>query len=95
MEAALAQRFQYPSWIDCRKFEGKPHGLLRYSQRVKEDKRFRGLALAHLQPERRNDRRREVSSEVSCSDNNSSGCLLKHFELLVSQIDEENLIFDL
>ncbi|KAL1207661.1 Shikimate kinase 1 [Cardamine amara subsp. amara] len=75
MEAALAQRFQYPSWIDCRKVEGKPHGLLRYSQRVKDDKRFRVLALAHLQPERRNDQRRAVSSEISCSDNNSSALL--------------------
>lgn len=74
MEAAIAQRVQYPSWIDCRKFEGKPLGSLRYSQRVKEDKKFRGLiALAHLQPDRRNDQRRSVSSEVSCSDNNSSG----------------------
>lgn len=74
MEAAIAQRVQYPSWVDCRKFEGKPLGSLRYSQRVKEDKRFRGLvALAHLQPDRRYDQRRSVSSEVSCSDNNSSG----------------------
>lgn len=70
MEAAIAQRFQYPSWVESRKFEGRPHGLLRYSQRVKEDKGFRGLALAHLQPERR---KRSVSSEVLCSDNNSSG----------------------
>lgn len=76
MEAAIAQRVQYPSWVDCRKFEGKPLGSLRYSQRVKEEKRFRGLvALAHLQPDRRNDQRRSVSSEVSCSDNNSSALL--------------------
>ncbi|CAE6001668.1 unnamed protein product [Arabidopsis arenosa] len=75
MEATIAQRFQYPSWVESRKFEGRPHGLLRYSQRVKEDKGFRGLALAHLQPERRNDRRRAVSSAVSCSDNNSSALL--------------------
>ena len=75
MEAAIAQRVQYPSWVDCRKFEGKPLGSFRYSQRVKEEKRFRGLvALAHLQPDRRYDqRRRLVSSEVSCSHNNSSG----------------------
>ncbi|KAF2566514.1 hypothetical protein F2Q68_00027202 [Brassica cretica] len=64
MEAAIAQRVQYPTWVDCRKFEGKPLGSLRYSQRVKEEKRFRGLvALAHLQPDRRYDQRRSVSSE--------------------------------
>ncbi|CAA7044842.1 unnamed protein product [Microthlaspi erraticum] len=75
MEAAIAQRVHYPSWVDCRKFERKPHGSLRYSQRIKEEKRFRGVALAHLQPERRNDRRGSVSSEVSCSDNNSAALL--------------------
>ncbi|KAL0897969.1 hypothetical protein Bca101_081930 [Brassica carinata] len=76
MEAAIGQRVQYPSWVDCRKFEGKPLGSLRFSQRVKEEKRFRGLvALAHLQPDRRNDQRRSISSEVSCSDNNSSALL--------------------
>ncbi|KAJ0260505.1 Shikimate kinase 1 [Hirschfeldia incana] len=75
MEAAIAQRVQYPSWVHCRKFEGKPLGSsLRVSQRVKEEKRFRGLvALAHLQPDRINDQRRSsVSSEFSCSDKNSS-----------------------
>ncbi|EFH54840.1 hypothetical protein ARALYDRAFT_320039 [Arabidopsis lyrata subsp. lyrata] len=73
MEAAIAQRIQYPSWVDWREFEGKSlRGSLRYSQRVKEEKRFRGLALAHLQPERR---KRSVSSEVLCSDNNSSALL--------------------
>ncbi|XP_023641013.1 shikimate kinase 1, chloroplastic isoform X2 [Capsella rubella] len=74
MEAVIAQRFQYPSWVDLREFRGKPpRGSLRYSQRVKEEKRFRGLALAHLEPGRRN---RSVSSEgVSCSANNSSALL--------------------
>ncbi|XP_010429111.1 PREDICTED: shikimate kinase 1, chloroplastic [Camelina sativa] len=73
MEAAIAQRFQYPSWVDWREFERKlPRGSLRYPQRAKEEKRFRGLALAHLQPERRN---RSLSSELSCSADNSSALL--------------------
>lgn len=85
MEAAIAQRVQYPSWVDCRKFEGKPLGSLRFAQRVKEEKRFRGLvALAHLQPDRRNDQLRSVSSEVSCSDNNSSGSCESTSGLLLS-----------
>ncbi|KAL9841557.1 Shikimate kinase 1 [Arabidopsis thaliana] len=76
MEAAITQRIQYPSWVDCRKVESKPQrGSLRYSQQVKVDRRFRGLSLARLQPERRNDQRRAVSPAVSCSDNNSSALL--------------------
>ncbi|KAG7641623.1 P-loop containing nucleoside triphosphate hydrolase [Arabidopsis suecica] len=76
MEAAITQRIQYPSWVDCRKVECKPQrGSLRYSQQVKVDRRFRGLSLARLQPERRNDQRRAVSPAVSCSDNNSSALL--------------------
>ncbi|CAH2061560.1 unnamed protein product [Thlaspi arvense] len=75
MEAAIAQRVQYPSWVDCRKLERKPLNSLRYAQRAKEEKRFRGLALAHLLPDKRNERARSVSSEVSCSDKNSSALL--------------------
>lgn len=93
MEAAISQRVKYPSWVGCRKLERKPHGSLRYSQRIKEEKRFRGLALAHLQPDRRNDRRGSVSSEFSCSDNNSSGCYLSILDALrVFKFMKENLI---
>ncbi|ESQ46099.1 hypothetical protein EUTSA_v10000262mg [Eutrema salsugineum] len=89
MEAAIVQRFQLPSWFDCRNFEGKPHGSLRYTQRAKDEKRFKGLALAHLQPERTNYRRGSVSSEVSCSDNKTSALLQAGS---VHPFDDEDLI---
>ncbi|CAH2075985.1 unnamed protein product [Thlaspi arvense] len=71
MDLATVQRFQYSSsWIDRRSFEGKPRGSLRYTQRIKEDKRLRVLALAHFQPEKtRHHRQRSVS------DKNSSGMM--------------------
>lgn len=77
MEAAIAQRFQYPSWIGWRKFEGKPCGSLQFSQHAREDKRFKALAGAYLQPEKRRDRLRFVSSGVSCSDKSSPASLLE------------------
>lgn len=70
MEAATIQRFQYSSWTDLRNFEGKPNGYLRYTQRIKEDKRFRVVALAL--DKRRDHRLRSVS------DKNSSGSNKKH-----------------
>lgn len=69
MEAATVQRFQFSSsWIDWRNIEAKTRGSLGYTQRVKEDKRLRVIALAHLQPEKRRDHRQR-----SVSDKNSSG----------------------
>ena len=71
MEAATVQRFQYSSWNDLRNFEGKPRGSLRYNtQRIKEDKRFRVVALTL--DKRRGHRLRSVS------DKNSSGSYEKH-----------------
>ncbi|CAN7068189.1 unnamed protein product [Brassica oleracea var. botrytis] len=86
MEAATAvQRFHYSpsSWIDWRNFEGKPRGSLRYSQRIKENKRLRVIALSHLQPDKRRDLR-----QLSVSDKNSSA-LLETGDLLHSPFDEE------
>lgn len=66
MEAATAvQTFHYSSpCIDWRNFEGKPRGSVRYSQRIKENKRL----IAHLQ----HDKRRGLRQR-SVSDKNSSG----------------------
>nr|VDD47670.1 unnamed protein product [Brassica oleracea] len=86
MEAATAvQRFHYSpsSWIDWRNFEGKPRGSLRYSQRIKENKRLRVIALSHLQPDKKRDLRQR-----SVSDKNSSA-LLETGDLLHSPFDEE------
>ncbi|VVB09732.1 unnamed protein product [Arabis nemorensis] len=84
MEAATVYRFQYSSsCIDWRNFESKPLGSIRYTQKVKEDKRLRALALAHLQPEKRRDHRQR-----SVPDKNSSA-LLESESLLHSQFDEE------
>lgn len=69
MEATTVHRFQYSSpWIDWTNFEVNPRGSLRYSQRSKENKRLRVLALAHFQPDKRRDHRQR-----SLSDKNSSG----------------------
>lgn len=66
MEAATVQKFQLnSSWIDLRNFERKPRASLRFTQRVKEDKRLRVVALAS--DKRRDHRQRSVS------DKNSSG----------------------
>ncbi|KAJ0252436.1 Shikimate kinase 2 [Hirschfeldia incana] len=82
MEAV--QRFHYssPSWIDWRNFEGKPRGSLRYSQRIKENKK---RLIAHLQPDKitRDLRQRSVSG------NNSSSALLETGKILHSSFDEE------
>ncbi|AEE87083.1 Shikimate kinase 2 [Arabidopsis thaliana] len=84
MEAATVQRFQYSSWNDLRNFEGKPRGSLRYNtQRIKEDKRFRVVALTL--DKRRDHRLRSVS------DKNSSA-LLETGSLLHSPFDEEQQI---
>ncbi|KAF3527883.1 hypothetical protein DY000_02036201 [Brassica cretica] len=87
MEAASAvQRFHYSpsSCIDWRNFEGKPRGSLRYySQRIKENKRLRVIALSHLQPDKRRDLRQR-----SVSDKNSSA-LSETGDLLHSPFDEE------
>ncbi|CAL9228553.1 unnamed protein product [Arabidopsis halleri] len=83
MEAATIQRFQYSSWTDLRTFEGKPNGYLRYTQRIKEDKRFRVVALAL--DKRRDHRLRSVS------DKNSSA-LLDTGSLLHSPFDEEQIL---
>ena len=80
MEAATAvQRFHYSpsSWIDWRNFEGKPRGSLRYSQRIKENKRLRVIALSHLQPDKKRDLRQR-----SVSDKNSSGSDKQSINLL-------------
>ncbi|CAN8283840.1 unnamed protein product [Cochlearia groenlandica] len=71
MEASIAHKVQYPSWVDCKNIDGKPRGSLRYPQLFKEEKRFKGLVLAHSQPDNRYYRSGSVSSDVSCSDNNS------------------------
>ncbi|CAE6152032.1 unnamed protein product [Arabidopsis arenosa] len=83
MEAATVQRFQYSSWTDLRNFEGKTRGSLRYTQRIKEDKRFRVVALAL--DKRRDHRLRSVS------DKNSSA-LLDTGSLLHSPLDEEQIL---
>ncbi|XP_010555341.1 PREDICTED: shikimate kinase 1, chloroplastic-like [Tarenaya hassleriana] len=92
MEAATAQRFQYPSWIDWRNFEGKLlHGSLRFSQQAREDKRFKALAVARLQPEERSDHRQLVSSGVSYSGKNSPASLLET-GIVRSPFDEELIL---
>lgn len=79
MEAATVQRFQYSSaWIDWRNFESKPLGSLCFTQRVKEDKSLRTLALAHLQPDKRRDHRQR-----SVPDKNSSGSDQKSMNLSI------------
>uniref|UniRef100_A0A1J3I7G6 shikimate kinase n=2 Tax=Noccaea caerulescens TaxID=107243 RepID=A0A1J3I7G6_NOCCA len=87
MEATTVHRFQYSSpWIDWRNFEVNPRGSLRYSQRSKENKRLRVLALAHFQPDKRRDHRQR-----SLSDKNSSA-LLETGSLLHSPFDEELIL---
>ncbi|XP_010531416.1 PREDICTED: shikimate kinase 1, chloroplastic-like [Tarenaya hassleriana] len=91
MEAATAQRFQYPLWIDRRKFGGKQGGSLRLSLQAREEKRLKSLAVARLQPGERSDRHRSVSSGVSCSDKNSPASVLEA-GIVRSRFDEELIL---
>ncbi|KAG2240478.1 hypothetical protein Bca4012_022400 [Brassica carinata] len=85
MKAATAiQTFHYSSpCIEWRNFEGKPRGSVRYSQRIKENKRLIAIASAHLQHDKRRDLRQR-----SVSDKNSSA-LLETGNLVHSSFDEE------
>ena len=73
MEANFAQRMQISTtWIDTGNLARKP-GFLRFSGRLKEQKRLPVFVSAQFRPVRDENRHRLASFEVSCSYNNSRG----------------------
>ncbi|KAJ0039980.1 hypothetical protein Pint_26918 [Pistacia integerrima] len=67
MEAKLVQKLQYPTWVDLDKFQRKRSGSVRFSRRMKEEKRVQVFISAHMQPSITSNRNRSVASEVSCT----------------------------
>ncbi|PQP93081.1 shikimate kinase chloroplastic [Prunus yedoensis var. nudiflora] len=67
MEATVAQRLQFSTWIDSEKVARRPSSSARCSQRLKEQNKLRVLVAAHLPHSRVSNRHRHVALEVSCS----------------------------
>ena len=82
MEANFAQRMQISTtWIDTGNLARKPTGFLRFSGRLKEQKRLQVFVSAQFRPVRDENRHRLASFEVSRSYNNSRGTTSKSFSL--------------
>ncbi|XP_021802534.1 shikimate kinase, chloroplastic isoform X2 [Prunus avium] len=69
MEATVAQRLQFSTWIDSEKVARRPSSSARCSQRLKVQNKLRVLVAAHLPTSRVSNRHRHVALEVSCSYN--------------------------
>lgn len=73
MEATVAHRLQFSTWIDSEKVARRPSSSARCSQRLKEQNKLRVLVAAHLPSSRVSNRQRHVALEVSCSYNKFPG----------------------
>ncbi|KAG6773617.1 hypothetical protein POTOM_020908 [Populus tomentosa] len=92
MEANFTQRMQISTtWIDTGNLARKPAGFLRFSGRLKEQKRLQVFVSAQFRPRRDENRHRLASFEVSCSYNNSRVSTLES-ESLQDLLDDEALI---
>ncbi|CAK7337939.1 unnamed protein product [Dovyalis caffra] len=92
MEANFAPRMQISTtWIDAHKFARKPSSFLRFSGRLREQKRLQVFVSAQFRPVRDENRHSLDSFEVSCSYNNSQVSTLES-ESLQDLFDDEALI---
>ncbi|XP_022774898.1 shikimate kinase 1, chloroplastic isoform X2 [Durio zibethinus] len=67
MEAGVACKLNYPTWIDSERFGRKSTGSLPFGRILKQDQKVRVVVSAHFPVKTSSNRHRSVSSEVSCS----------------------------
>lgn len=73
MEAKVFHKLQCPTWIDLEKFPRKSSGSVRFSRRMREEKRLRVLISAQMEPNIASNQRSYDSVKVSCTFNSFSG----------------------
>ncbi|KAH1075415.1 hypothetical protein J1N35_027743 [Gossypium stocksii] len=67
MEAGVACKLNYPTWIESERFGRNSTGSLRFGQIAKQEHKARLVVLAHFPVLTSSNRFRSVSFEVSCS----------------------------
>ncbi|XVE83237.1 hypothetical protein DITRI_Ditri16bG0071600 [Diplodiscus trichospermus] len=67
MEAGVACKLNYPTWIESERFGRKHTGSLQFGWRLREDQQVRVVVSAHFPVQKSSNRHRSVSFEVSCS----------------------------
>lgn len=77
MEATVAQRLQYPIWIDLNMNKRNLRGFFPISRRLQERRGLQMLVSNHLQHHRTANRHRLASLVVSCSYSSSPASLLE------------------
>lgn len=73
MEAKVLHKLQCPTWIDFEEFPRKSSGSVRFSRRMREEKRLRVLISAQMEPDIASNQRSYDSVKVSCTFNSFSG----------------------
>lgn len=73
MEAKVAQRLPFSSWIDSEKIARRPPGSVRFSQRLKEQSELQVLIPTRFPTTRANQQHRNADLVVSCSYKNFPG----------------------
>lgn len=73
MEAKVLHKLQCPTWIALEKFPRKSSGSVRFSRRMREEKRLRVLISAQMEPNVASKQRSYDSVKVSCTFNSLSG----------------------
>ncbi|KAH9669638.1 Shikimate kinase 1 [Citrus sinensis] len=72
MEAKVLHKLQCPTWIALEKFPRKSSGSVRFSRRMREEKRLRVLISAQMEPNVASKQRSYDSVKVSCTFNSLS-----------------------
>lgn len=67
MEAGVACKLNYPTWIESERFGRKSTGSLRFGRIGKQEHKTRMAVSAHFPVQISSNRHRSVSFEVSCS----------------------------
>ncbi|XWS41472.1 hypothetical protein CRYUN_Cryun17cG0084700 [Craigia yunnanensis] len=69
MEAGVACKLKYPTWIESERFGRKSTSSLRFGRILKQDQKVRVVVSAHFPVQTSSYRHSSVSFEVSCSSN--------------------------
>ncbi|ESR41263.1 Shikimate kinase 1 [Citrus sinensis] len=77
MEAKVLHKLQCPTWIALEKFPRKSSGSVRFSRRMREEKRLRVLISAQMEPNVASKQRSYDSVKVSCTFNSLSASVLE------------------
>ncbi|PPD82986.1 hypothetical protein GOBAR_DD20089 [Gossypium barbadense] len=76
MEAGVACKLNYPTWIESERFGRNSTGSLRFSRIAKQEHKARLVVSAHFPVLTSSNRFRSVSFEVSCSSSKNFSVLL-------------------